>query len=178
MSRFILMIAAAAPGLAEARKYAAMRSALSGSSPAPAVRISMLNECGDPQFLSMSSRTPLPALSTPCTWNTFLARSTPMVYGRPSPVIRCLTRPFWQVRCRERASSTTSFASVLGRLDVCAKSVLHSTSDVMVQSPGLVPKVARIQELHTMWLSPGVAAMTSSCSVILTPIQVLIPWQL
>src|SRR3954453_12997510 len=59
--------------------------------------------------------TTLPALSTPCTWNTFLARSTPMVLicmWTPPLVIRCSTITLWHIRCRERASSTTSFASV------------------------------------------------------------------
>ena len=31
----------------------------------------------------------------------------------PSPVIRCSTIPLWHIRCRERASSTTSFATRL-----------------------------------------------------------------
>src|ERR1700756_4005427 len=62
--------------------------------------------------------TTLPALSTPCIWNTFLARSTPMVltciWTTPSGD-SLFNDPLWHIRCRERASSTTSKAAVAAR---------------------------------------------------------------
>src|SRR3954451_13831906 len=72
----------------------------------------------------------LPALSTPCTWNTFLARSTPMVLicmWTPPLVIRCSTITLWHIRCRERASSTTSFASLWPWADYFRSSPASST---------------------------------------------------
>src|ERR1700752_5324888 len=63
--------------------------------------------------------TTLPALSTPCIWNTFLARSTPMVltciWTTPSGD-SLFNDPLWHIRCRERASSTTSKAAVAAGL--------------------------------------------------------------